>query len=332
MFKLDDVAYVRNKLNEKTAKVNSTLAGALGGAGIGLLTQAMRPKDRDQNKLKEYILSAILGAGLGAAGGFAYNSLSGGKKHKSHKVSDDKKKDGKPGEGETVKKVKPLPEYDRRDSSDSARAAEERRKHNEEALKKYVDSGRDPKARTAAYGIAQIDPELAAAIERKVAGKRKSDGVPFKAIFSTLDQIERDNLDIFDNKGRPMPGRGIILSRENFDKMYPGTNATDREIRRALEPYVWDGVEGIRPTPLWWSITDGGSEEIWPTHVTKDGYVVPLDMTFKGKRLEPLYRSAFNDTGSTFNRIADATVETARDAANYVGLSDWWKEFNQPLK
>lgn len=49
--------------------------GALGGAGLGLLLQALRPKDKDQNAWKEYLMSALLGAGLGAASGYAYDLI-----------------------------------------------------------------------------------------------------------------------------------------------------------------------------------------------------------------------------------------------------------------
>lgn len=50
--------------------------GALGGAGLGLLVQALRPKDEDQSAWKEYLMSALLGAGLGAASGYAYDAVS----------------------------------------------------------------------------------------------------------------------------------------------------------------------------------------------------------------------------------------------------------------
>lgn len=49
--------------------------GTLGGASLGLLLQALRPKDKDQSAWKEYIMSAILGAGLGAASGYAYDQV-----------------------------------------------------------------------------------------------------------------------------------------------------------------------------------------------------------------------------------------------------------------
>lgn len=47
--------------------------GALGGAGLGLLVQALRPKDKDQSAWKEYLMSALLGAGMGGLSGYAYD-------------------------------------------------------------------------------------------------------------------------------------------------------------------------------------------------------------------------------------------------------------------
>ena len=58
---------------EKSA--SGALTGALGGAGLGLLVQALRPKDKDQSQWKEYLISALTGAGLGGAAGFAYDNL-----------------------------------------------------------------------------------------------------------------------------------------------------------------------------------------------------------------------------------------------------------------
>ena len=61
---------------EKVAASNIGV-GALGGAGLGLLLQALRPKDKDQNAWEEYLMSALLGAGLGAASGYGYDVISG---------------------------------------------------------------------------------------------------------------------------------------------------------------------------------------------------------------------------------------------------------------
>ena len=329
MFNLGDVEYVRNKLNEKTAKVNGTLAGALGGAGLGLLTQAIRPKDRDQNKLKEYILSAILGAGLGAAGGFAYDTAKGHKKSRHGKHSGES--DGGKGSDEKGKsKVKPLDEYDSRKSNEERALEAARMKHQEAALKRWEESGRDPNARSAGFRVAVPSPELLAEIERRLELKSKTTGEPLKNRFATLEQIENDNRDIFGKNGRPVPGRGIILSRQMFDRMYPGDDSVDRDMREKLEPYVWDGIPGIRPTPLWWKINSSGQEEIWPTAVTSEGYVVPLDMSFNGKQLEPVYRSVFGDTGSVGNRIATSTVEGAKQVVDYLGLSDVHNKLKTP--
>lgn len=63
---------------EKSA-ASGTLVGALGGAGLGALMQYLRPKDKDQNSLKEYLFSALTGATLGGLGGFAYDNLSSNK-------------------------------------------------------------------------------------------------------------------------------------------------------------------------------------------------------------------------------------------------------------
>ena len=78
MISLDDLNSIYSNKMEKKA-LSGTATGALGGAGIGLLMQALRPKDKDQNKLKEYLLSALTGAGLGAAAGFAYDNLGSNK-------------------------------------------------------------------------------------------------------------------------------------------------------------------------------------------------------------------------------------------------------------
>lgn len=74
MISESDLAYIEHGSIEKTA-ASGTLVGALGGAGLGALLQYLRPKDKDQNSLKEYLLSALTGAALGGLGGFAYDNL-----------------------------------------------------------------------------------------------------------------------------------------------------------------------------------------------------------------------------------------------------------------
>lgn len=62
---------------EKVAMSNVGI-GALGGAGLGLLAQALRPKDKDQKAWEEYLMSALLGAGLGASAGYGYDQVFSG--------------------------------------------------------------------------------------------------------------------------------------------------------------------------------------------------------------------------------------------------------------
>lgn len=74
MITLNDLKAIGSFSRTEKQAASGTLTGALGGAGLGLLVQALRPKDKDQNSLKEYLLSALTGAGLGTAAGFAYDN------------------------------------------------------------------------------------------------------------------------------------------------------------------------------------------------------------------------------------------------------------------
>lgn len=100
-----DLEYASRSNGFEKDGVSGALAGAIGGAGVGLLTQALRPKDRDQNGFKEYLISALTGAGLGGAAGFAYDNLA------SNRFTPEmpKKKDSKPDDG-PKEKIIPLPQ------------------------------------------------------------------------------------------------------------------------------------------------------------------------------------------------------------------------------
>lgn len=55
----------------------AAIGGALGGAGLGALNWLIRPKDRDQRKLREFLTSTLSGAGLGAVAGYGLNQIPG---------------------------------------------------------------------------------------------------------------------------------------------------------------------------------------------------------------------------------------------------------------
>jgi len=74
MITKNDLAAIGSFSSAEKKAASGAMTGALGGAGLGLLVQALRPKDKDQNQLKEYLLSALTGAGLGTAAGFAYDN------------------------------------------------------------------------------------------------------------------------------------------------------------------------------------------------------------------------------------------------------------------
>lgn len=75
MLSEDDIYSIGRRYQEKRAAMGPVGIGALGGAGFGLLTHLLRPKDKDDRGLGSAILSVLTGAGLGAAGGLAYKSL-----------------------------------------------------------------------------------------------------------------------------------------------------------------------------------------------------------------------------------------------------------------
>lgn len=74
MIQSADLDYIKNGPLEKQA-AKGWQVGAGAGALGGLILQLLRPKDKDDKGLASYLLSILTGAGLGAAGGFAYDTL-----------------------------------------------------------------------------------------------------------------------------------------------------------------------------------------------------------------------------------------------------------------
>ncbi len=112
---------------EKSA-ASGTLVGALGGAGLGALMQYLRPKDKDQNSLKEYLFSALTGATLGGIGGFAYDNLSSNK----FDVKDKQRNSSIP-----TKKFVPVP--DNHKKPDSTTQIHSYKTKNPEKYQKWLD-------------------------------------------------------------------------------------------------------------------------------------------------------------------------------------------------
>ena len=345
MISIDDINHVRNAHMCKCAW-NNAATGAVGGAGLGLLLQMMRPKDPDQNHLKEYLISMISGAGLGSAAGWAVDNW----KHNQYKP---KKSDSQKKEEEQRKALRAFHVPTDDEYQNEARVKQQ----NGEPVRpgthlETINTGFLQRTPGDAGQIGDPDtPEARAAFEKKHPGQKADENnAAYKAELNAEVQEKNKHRHPTwqppDAKTKAELESLVAAIRKNGDAEHQ-MMYSDLLDASGSDADLFDNDSGeprpntvfiLQPTYLkeWTSGPGGGnmrerltphigepvyfnSQGFWPVYVSDDGMMIPITESLGEEYGDPrLYKLTGGHILAPTNRAVDIGTKFLRDASNYV--------------
>jgi hypothetical protein len=344
MISIDDINHVRAAHMCKCAW-NNAATGAVSGAGLGLLLQMLRPKDPDQNSLKEYLISMISGAGLGSAAGWAVDNW----KHNQYKP---KKPDTQKKEEEQRKALSTF--HVPTDEDYQAEAAIDKQNGRNVRPGTHLETINTGFLQRTPGDVGQVGdpdtPEARAAFEKKHPGQ-KADKNNTAYVDELNKEVQEKNKHRHptwqppDAKTKAELESLVAAIRKNgaaeHQMMYSDlldASGQDADLFDDKGEPIQNTVFILQPKYLkaWTSGPGGGnmrdrltphlgepvyfnSQGFWPVYVSDDGMMIPITESLGEEYGDPrLYKLTGGHIYANTNRAVDAGTKLVRDISNFV--------------
>ena len=312
---------------EKKA-MNSSAIGALGGAGAGLITGLLRPKDKDLDTWKELLYSTLLGAALGGAGGYAYDRIAGPSVSSSSSSSSSG--------GSTSAGDKPAKPYQAGNGAvENAQAGS----GGKNAPGGKTESAPAQPGATQGAGAVSVSgdatgdqPQGAAEEQAEAPKPREYPDVLYdftdaqrQALYAAIDGRDKPiPLDYVLKKSLEPPeddsvhpGVPFVLTQDRFDALLKDDGVVEnrnKDVARSLESFVYDPDSKATPVPIMFYRDQAGNEYWLAGAVSPSGNV---GFSFPdGTGYDQFPIPVLNSTSLGYDSVAKTGLEEGKNAIN----------------